>query len=281
MADYASEMARLFGGNCSVSGRDWNKDRFFDSNSECYGSEAALMSSLTSEAYNKFGFEVHYYIKKIDTEIDRIYGEDPLQDILRRFTLSVYTDTIPTNQKQYQLQGMVFTEMITLQATIAHFNEASRIDFATKESKHLAVLPKIGDMMYFPYNNLYYEVINVKSFAEGSSFLSAPITYTFILRLARNAHDNVDLKGTNDTDEMQEIRSFAELGEVFNITSSSNQTSSVIRTDGDILSINEDIKLDFSLPEMEEPKDNVNSHIIYEERENKEGDDYNDPFDGW
>ena len=63
---YASEFSRLFGGGCSVSGKDWNAPRYFDGiDNDCYKAEAALVSSLTSEAYGNFGFEVQYYLKSI------------------------------------------------------------------------------------------------------------------------------------------------------------------------------------------------------------------------
>lgn len=53
MTDFASEFKKVFGNSCPPQ-TDWNQPRFFDSlNSDCYGSEAALMASLTSEAYRK------------------------------------------------------------------------------------------------------------------------------------------------------------------------------------------------------------------------------------
>ena len=53
MTDFASEFKKVFSNSCPPQ-TDWTKPRFFDSlNSDCYGSEAALMASLTSEAYRK------------------------------------------------------------------------------------------------------------------------------------------------------------------------------------------------------------------------------------
>lgn len=54
MTDFASEFKKIFSNSCPPQ-TDWTKPRFFDSlNSDCYGSEVALLSSLTSEAYNKY-----------------------------------------------------------------------------------------------------------------------------------------------------------------------------------------------------------------------------------
>ena len=81
------------------------------------------MASLTSEAYNKFGIAVEYFVKEHDTKFDPLLGEDQLENISRRFSLQVYAENIPNLQKQYQLQGMIYTEIVTVQCTIQHFAE--------------------------------------------------------------------------------------------------------------------------------------------------------------
>jgi hypothetical protein len=215
--DFASEFRKIFSNGCAPL-TDWSQPRYFDSqNNDCYGSEAALMASLTSEAYNKFGIAVEYFVKEHDTKFDPLLGEDQLENISRRFSLQVYAENIPNLQKQYQLQGMIYTEIITVQCTIQHFNEASRYDWKTENPiAYDPILPKIGDLMYFKYSDLYYEVLNVKEFAEGTNFLSTPITYTFSLRVWRNSHENVDEMNVND-DNMEHLRSYVELGETFNV----------------------------------------------------------------
>ena len=59
-------------------------------------------------------------------------------------------------------------------------------------------VPKIGDIVYIEYSDTYYEVVNVKEFAEQTTFLSTPITYTFKLRVWHNNHDDVDVNNLND-----------------------------------------------------------------------------------
>ena len=95
MTDFASEFQKVFSNSCPPT-TDWSKPRPFDGiNNECYQAEAALMSSLTSEAYNQFGFEVQYFIKKSSTEKDKLYGEDTLENFERRFRLKVYAENVP------------------------------------------------------------------------------------------------------------------------------------------------------------------------------------------
>lgn len=279
---YASEFSRLFGGGCSVSGKDWNAPRYFDGiDNDCYKAEAALVSSLTSEAYGNFGFEVQYYLKSIETDKDQLYGEDPLHNVERRFKLQLYTSNIPTMQKNYELQGMVYQELINCQCTIQHFYEASQLSYPDMQSIYEPEVPKIGDIVYVEYSDTYYEVVNVKEFAESSTFLAVPMTYTFILRVWRNNHEFVDEQNVNP-DKMDEFRKYAELTETFNLDTSTSTTdkTSEVSHESDMLATNEDVKKD--VDKNNKPKDNVNSHVVYKSDEIKEDNPaYFDPFGGW
>lgn len=279
---YASEFSRLFGGGCSVSGKDWNAPRYFDGiDNDCYKAEAALVSSLTSEAYGNFGFEVQYYLKSIETDKDQLYGEDPLHNVERRFKLQLYTSNIPTMQKNYELQGMVYQELINCQCTIQHFYEASQLSYPDMQSIYEPEVPKIGDIVYVEYSDTYYEVVNVKEFAESSTFLAVPMTYTFILRVWRNNHEFVDEQNVNP-DKMDEFRKYAELAETFNLDTSTSTTdkTSEVSHESDMLATNEDVKKD--VDKNNKPKDNVNSHVVYKSDEIKEDNPaYFDPFGGW
>ena len=279
---YASEFSRLFGGGCSVSGKDWNAPRYFDGiDNDCYKAEAALVSSLTSEAYGNFGFEVQYYLQSIETDKDQLYGEDPLHNVERRFKLQLYTSNIPTMQKNYELQGMVYQELINCQCTIQHFYEASQLSYPDMQSIYEPEVPKIGDIVYVEYSDTYYEVVNVKEFAESSTFLAVPMTYTFILRVWRNNHEFVDEQNVNP-DKMDEFRKYAELAETFNLDTSTSTTDKTteVSHESDMLATNEDVKKD--VDKNNKPKDNVNSHVVYKSDEIKEDNPaYFDPFGGW
>jgi len=279
--DYASEFTRLFGGGCSVQNKDWSKEKYFDSkNNDCYAAEAALMSSLTSEAYSNFGIEVQYYIKKIDTKADRLYGEDPLENVERRFVLKMYADSVPALQKNYTIQGIEYQEILTCQCTIQHFIEASQLEWGTNKQKYNAAVPKIGDIVYVEYSGMFYEIINVKAFAEGSTFLSSPITYTFTLRVWRNSHEWVDAPNLN-TDNMDELRKYVELDETFDLDSSPTiEKVGHVGVDSDMLEMNKDLPKD--VDKKNEPTDNVNSFVEYKYPEaKKDNPKYYDPFDGW
>lgn len=247
---FASEFAKIFSTTgCTIEGYDWNQPHYFDPSSECYSAETALISSLTSEAYNKYGFTAEYYIKQISTKRDKIYGEDALENIVRRFKLSVYTSEIPQSEKHYLLQGMTYTDVVHLQCSIQHFKEASILPFDQKIDNRIfdEYYPKIGDLMYFPWNKTFYEIINVKTFSDSSTFLSVPITFEFILKVWKPSHEDVDVMNKNP-DSMSEVDTLASLGEVFDMDLNGqkyvvadhvdNEKKVPFSTSGDILSIN-------------------------------------------
>lgn len=242
---FADEFARLYGKKgCSIENYDWSKPRFFDPSSECYAAETALMSSLTSEAYNKFGFAVEYYIKQVSTKRDKLYGEDRLENIVRRFVLNVYTDNVPQQERQYTLQGMDYKDIVQLNCTIQHFREASTRSFVTGNVEYDEYYPKIGDLMYFSWNKTFYEIVHVKTFAEGSAFLSTPITFQFIVKVWKPTHEDVDVMQKNE-DNMDNVRYYAELAETFNIASTDVSADKVdieknlpFSSSGDVLAIN-------------------------------------------
>lgn len=290
MANYQEEFNRLWGDvGCSVSGWDWNKPMPFDGNDKnsCYANEAAMLSSMTSEAYNLYGFEVDYYIKQISTKRDRLLGEDPLENILRRFRLSIYAPNVPNLQKQYQLQGMLYEEVFEVQATIVHFKEASRYDYDRTRVEYEEYEPKIGDLMYFRFSDKYYEVINVKKFAENTAFLSTPITYTFTLRIWHNSHEDVDIRNENP-DEMP-IEKFAALAESFDIENDTGEPvgSKTVASNSDILSINDfvsdkDTINPFKPDEVLQVKNSDTNIFKYQPAgEEKNKNEVFDPFDGW
>jgi len=249
---FAAEFNKIFSTTgCTIEGYDWNQPHYFDPNSDCYAAEAALMSELTSEAYNKFGFTAEYYIKQISTKRDKIYGEDALENIVRRFKLSVYTAEIPQMEKHYMLQGMTYADIVHLQCSIQHFKEASVLDFLDGSPKYKEYYPKIGDLMYFPWNKTFYEIINVKTFSDGSSFLSVPITFEFILKVWKPSHEDVDIMDKNP-DTMDEVNTLASLGEVFDMDLNGQKAYVAdhvdkekqvpFSTSGDVLAINNSLQ---------------------------------------
>lgn len=283
---FSEEFKRIFSNNsCSISGYDWTKDRPFDATSECYQKEVALVSSLTSEAYGKFGMSVEYFVKQISTKRDKLYGEDPLENVIRRFKLDVYTDKVPELSKSYQLQGMVYTEMLAVQCTVQHFFEASQLDIYGNDI-YEPIEPLIGDLLYLEWLDKYYEIIHVRKFSENSSFLSAPITYELTLRMWRNNHEDVDVANQNkEHDNMDNFRKaaqfeetpYAGLNDAFDVDFKPvgpPAPSKSVDSSCDILSINDNLED----KHKKENKKCINDPVY---KTNKLSEEIFDPFDDW
>lgn len=272
--DFNTEFTRIWSSSsCSISGWDWNESVAFDStdSASCYSNEADLISSLTSEAYSTYGFEVDYMIKQVSTKRDKIFGEDPLENIVRRFRLDVYAEELPKMSKSYQLQGMLYEELVTIYATIAHFSEASQYNYSRSECKYEIYTPKVGDLMYFKYSDKYYEIINVKKYADDSTFLSSPITYTFILKIWKNDHVDVGLGDGADTEDSMPIKTYTSLSETLDIDNS----ISTVESNSDVLAINDFV-------EGLKTKDPWNSSgIMIPESKISKIQSIDDPFNGW
>lgn len=217
---YSEEFQKLYNSaSCLTQNWDWSQNRWFDPDSNCSKAEIALISSLTSEAYNLAGLECQYFIYKYDTSKDSIFGEDSTREIVRRFIISVYSPSLPTFQTTYKLQGMVYEEMFTVQTTIEHFSQASQYSYSEnvkdRIKKYDMIEPSIGDLIYFDKIDLYYEIINVKKFTSDSTFLTSPITYEFILRVWRN--DQQIANPIDNDDKMEHLVDYQKLSDYLEI----------------------------------------------------------------
>jgi hypothetical protein len=194
-------------------------------------------------------------------------------------------------QKSYELQGMIYNEMITCQCTIQHFYDASQLSYPDMKDIYEPIEPRIGDIVYIEYSDTFYEIVNVKEFAENTTFLSVPTTYTFILRIWHNNTDNVDELNLNP-DKMEEFRHYNQLGETFNLDLTDTEKeipTSTVGPEKDMLQTNTDAKKDTDVgelpkenPHIIEPTDNVRTHEEYKSNEIKEENpNYYDPFEGW
>jgi hypothetical protein len=224
--------------SCMVKDWDWtNPNTIGNPDSDCAKSEAALIESLTKEAYDLAGFEVQYYVFNYDTQRDRLYGEDVNRAIERRFALQVYTPNIPTLTRTYRIEGFDYDELITLNCTVNSFRESSRYSWSDDRSKREPkfdpmMSPRVGDILYFPFIDIFYTIYNVKDFAEKDAiFKSIAITYQIICKVWRNNRNEV--MPVDENDQLEEISSYQSLDSMFNIDNQIDKKKDVLYTNKD------------------------------------------------
>ena len=248
---------------------------------------------LIQDAYEKFGIICVYYRVTEDLLRDKLFGEDQLKYIQRSWYFNGYVEQLPPNVRSYQLQGIWGEDVVRMFASIDAFNYYSTYGGKDKNTPEVyeEQPPSIGDIVYIKYSDTYYEIVNVKPFAEGTTFLSTPMTWFFHLRVWHNNHDDVDHFDQNP-DKMEEFRSYNELAETFDLDLKADENgvpTSRVEPESDMLAINKDLVKDTDIEEMPkkdpkivEPTDNVKTNVICKDKEIKEGNpDYYDPFGGW
>jgi len=148
--------------------------------------EGYLVDKLTTEAYGIYGLKLVYYVVSEDVKRDKLFGEDTLQFIDRAFNFMGYTDKLPSNVRTYQLQGIWGEDLLIVTTSIVAFKYWSTYggeDRNTPEVEEL-IQPRIGDIVYFQVNDLFYEVVDVKYFTEA--FGVKKHTYTISLKIFKD-----------------------------------------------------------------------------------------------
>jgi hypothetical protein len=149
-------------------------------------SEADNAQSYTTEAYGTYGLKFTYYKVSLDTNRDKLYGEDPLQKIERAFYFNGYTESIPPNVLTYQLQGIWGEDLVTVQVGRAAFQFWSTYGGADRNTPHTyeSFEPRIGDVVYLEPNKTFYEIMDVKYYQNAFGLKSQ--TYTLSLKVYKD-----------------------------------------------------------------------------------------------
>lgn len=151
----------------------------------------AQTDRVTIEGLNLQGLKMVYYPVEHGNKVghngyDRVFGEDNLEEIYRSFYFSGYTEKIPPNVRTYKIEGIWGEDVVTIYAAIAAFNYFSTYGGADRNTPEVYEErePKIGDVIYLPNNEMFYEVRDVKYFDAG--FGLAKHTYTLTCRVYKD-----------------------------------------------------------------------------------------------
>lgn len=148
--------------------------------------EAAEQDIITDDSYGLYGMKLHYYAVSHDLERDKLFGEDQLRWILRSWYFDGYVNSIPPNVRSYQLQGIYGEDLCTIYCGINAFDYFSKYGGPEKNTPDVYDVwkPRIGDIIYMPYNEMFYEIRDVKFFDEA--FGLKPHTYTLTCKVYKN-----------------------------------------------------------------------------------------------
>jgi hypothetical protein len=165
--------------NCpQVPFNDYWKD-----DTECRDNERDLYDTLITDTYNKFASVWVYYPTTYNITYDRVFKEDQNKFVIRAFSAMGFIEDIPPEHKTWQLEGIIGMDIVRAYFSIDHFTEASTFSGITS-GIYESYQPTVGDICYLTPNDVFYEVINVKTTVE--QFMNRAHNYELVLRVFRD-----------------------------------------------------------------------------------------------
>jgi hypothetical protein len=132
-----------------------------------YSNERQLYRSLVTEAYNRHGVPMTFYVVSFDiTNCDKIYGEDNSRQFVRKFDVMVFYP-LQTEEKLWTKFALEGVDNFSIFISKDHFREACTygqqlVPGNIGENTYAKYVPKTGDIIRSKYNSFMYEIVSVK-----------------------------------------------------------------------------------------------------------------------
>jgi len=152
-----------------------------------YNNERELFDVLVTEAYNKHGVCMDYYVTSYDKAYDKIWGEDNDRRYVRRFEVMAFF-TLPREERLWTKFGIEGLDSFSMYVSKRHFWTASQYDAAqTTPNAYSPYIPKAGDYIYSKYNKYVYEIVEVKD-EIMMNLLSKQHVWEFMVKPFKDEH---------------------------------------------------------------------------------------------
>jgi hypothetical protein len=183
-----------------------------------YSNERQLYRIAVTEAYNKFGVCMTYYIVSFDINYDKIYGEDNDRRFIRKFDVMAYYP-LNTEEKMWTRFAIEGIDNFSVFISKDHFREACTygqqlVPGNIGKDTYSTYVPKTGDVIRSQYNDYLYEIITVK---EESMMIHLNKRYVWEL-IIHPFRDNHTILSQDTSASMEEIDDYTDKkNEIFNI----------------------------------------------------------------
>jgi len=184
--------------------------QFFNHLNPNYNNESMLYEFLNMEQKNLHGSCLEYYIISYDTNYDKLFGEDNNRRFVRHFPFMGEL-VLPKETKQFTTMGIGWTDIFHIYVSKLHYSYASTLN-ENKVSAYSEYIPREGDILNTKYNNVYYEIISVKS--EEQQFLQRKHSWDIIVRVIR---DKSFSYSPDTSATMVDISKYNDKSDLFNI----------------------------------------------------------------
>lgn len=146
------------------------RNSFFNFNSISYDNDKLLYDLVLTEAYNKHGVSMTYYVVSYDTDYNEIFKEDNNRKFTKCFDIMGYYQ-LPREDEMFSQFGIDGLDVFQIFVSKKHFKTAStRLGYYNEE-----YTPKPGDLIRPLYNEFFYEIVTVKQ--EIEMFLQGKHTW--------------------------------------------------------------------------------------------------------
>ena len=131
-----------------------------------YENERETYRDLTTEAYNKFGVCLTYYIVSYDTKYDKIWGEDNNRRFIRKFDIMGFYP-LNTEEKMWTKFAIQGIDEFSIFVSKDHFRVActygdTKVVGNIGPGTYPIYVPKVGDVIQSLYNKYLYEITAIK-----------------------------------------------------------------------------------------------------------------------
>lgn len=168
---------------------------FFSYINSAYDNESTLYDKLMTEAFNKHGIPMVYYVISYDTTYDPLFGEDNNRRVVRYFPVMTYYE-LPREDRQWNVAAMEILDNFHLFISKRHFIAASKLDLDLQQT-HDPYTPKVGDIIKSNYNNFFYEITHVAH--EEEMFIQRKHSWDVVVKQYKRQHiQDIVLSGTNN-----------------------------------------------------------------------------------
>ena len=141
--------------------------------STTYDNDRELAAMLNMEKWNMFGVKINYFKTTYDVKKDKVFGEDTNRHIITQWDIMSYFQ-LPKENKVWSKFGIEGINNFSMYISKIHFTECTKSDYH----------PKIGDLILTPYNNVLYEIVDVRD--EAPMFLlSKQYTWELVVKRAK------------------------------------------------------------------------------------------------
>lgn len=152
-----------------------------------YNNENELYDLLVTEAYNKHGVCMDYYVTTFNKAYDRIFGEDNDRRFERKFKIMGFYQ-LPREEKMWSKFGIEGLDNFSIYVSKRHFWKASKYDAnQTNPDAYNTYIPKVGDYIMANYNKYAYEIVEVKD-EEMMYLQSKQHVWEFLVRTFKDEH---------------------------------------------------------------------------------------------